>query len=136
MSAQFQRHQRLSSSELDPYSAAHVYYGDAHKQVRNNARVRTYSTQAISVARAPATMTVARRSSHDEQPLMPRKFLIPVEATLETLLAREDTDQNLQITIEDAGPKVRLLLGGTKLGRQLTVYTDPPRRNGSIERLQ
>lgn len=44
----------------------------------------------------------------DEQTLQPRKFLIPVKETLETLLAREDTDQNMQITIDDAGPKVNL----------------------------
>lgn len=36
-----------------------------------------------------------------------RKFLIPVETTLKELLAREDTDNNMQITIDDAGPKVR-----------------------------
>jgi len=47
----------------------------------------------------------------DEQTLQPRKFLIPVKETLETLLAREDTDQNMQITIDDAGPKVPLPLG-------------------------
>jgi neutral trehalase len=43
----------------------------------------------------------------DEQTVQPRKFLVPVESTLKTLLSREDTDQNWQITIEDAGPKVR-----------------------------
>lgn len=37
---------------------------------------------------------------------MPRKFIIPVEETLQRLLHREDTDQNMQITIEDMGPKV------------------------------
>lgn len=136
MSAQFQhkQHQRLSSSELDPYSAAHVYYGDAHKQIRKNAKVRTYSTQAASVARASATMTVVRRSSHDEQPLVPRKFLIPVDATLETLLEREDTDQNLQITIEDAGPKVRVRQKDS--GAQLTLSIDSPCGNGSFEWVQ
>ena len=42
----------------------------------------------------------------DEQTLQPRKFFIPVESTLKTLLSREDTDKNWQITIDDAGPKV------------------------------
>lgn len=37
-----------------------------------------------------------------------RKFLVDVDATLENLLAREDSDRNMQITIEDAGPKVRI----------------------------
>ena len=36
----------------------------------------------------------------------PRRFLVPVESTLKALLAREDTDNNMQITIDDKGPKV------------------------------
>lgn len=47
----------------------------------------------------------SRRFSHDERS-QPRKFVINVEATLKNLLQREDTDQNMQITIEDQGPKV------------------------------
>lgn len=43
----------------------------------------------------------------DEIPAQPRKFLIDVNATLQTLLEKEDTDKNMQITIEDVGPKVR-----------------------------
>lgn len=46
-------------------------------------------------------------SAVDEQPLKPRKFLIHVDRTLQSLLEREDTDNNMQITIEDDGPKVR-----------------------------
>lgn len=49
-------------------------------------------------------------SQTDEASLLPRKFLIDVDDTLEALLEREDTDKNMQITIEDAGPKVRLSL--------------------------
>lgn len=37
----------------------------------------------------------------------PRKFLIDIDETLHSLLQREDTDKNMQITIEDVGPKVR-----------------------------
>lgn len=37
----------------------------------------------------------------------PRRFLIQVEPTLKTLLSREDSDNNYQITIDDKGPKVR-----------------------------
>lgn len=40
-------------------------------------------------------------------PVQPRKFLIDIDATLERLLETEDTDKNMQITIEDVGPKVR-----------------------------
>ena len=43
--------------------------------------------------------------------------MVNVEATLKNLLQREDTDQNMQITIEDQGPKVRCdaasLMSGT-----------------------
>jgi len=42
----------------------------------------------------------------DETSAQPRKFLIDVDATLHDLLEREDTDRNMQITIEDVGPKV------------------------------
>lgn len=42
----------------------------------------------------------------DEKGLQPRKFFIPVQSTLRSLLAREDTDGNMQITIDDDGPKV------------------------------
>jgi alpha,alpha-trehalase len=35
-----------------------------------------------------------------------RRFLVSVDATLESLQAQEDTDGNMQITIEDNGPKV------------------------------
>lgn len=36
-----------------------------------------------------------------------RRFLIQVEPTLQSLQSQEDTDGNMQITIEDNGPKVR-----------------------------
>ena len=42
----------------------------------------------------------------DESTLPSRKFIVDVEATIRSLLAREDTDANEQITIEDGGPKV------------------------------
>lgn len=35
-----------------------------------------------------------------------RRFLIQVDPTLESLSKQEDTDGNMQITIEDHGPKV------------------------------
>lgn len=43
----------------------------------------------------------------DEVSLQPRRFLVQVDETLKTLLSREDSDGNYQITIEDKGPKVR-----------------------------
>ncbi|TAQ89389.1 hypothetical protein B7494_g2280 [Chlorociboria aeruginascens] len=50
-----------------------------------------------------------RRGSHDETTLFARKFLVQVDATLESLQKQEDTDNNMQITIEDSGPKVMSL---------------------------
>jgi len=38
--------------------------------------------------------------------MQPRRFLIQVDDTLQTLLSREDLDENYQITIDDKGPKV------------------------------
>ncbi|KAK4900913.1 alpha,alpha-trehalase nth1 [Elasticomyces elasticus] len=46
-----------------------------------------------------------RRTSHDAQGNAPRRFLCDVDETLKTLLMREDTDHNIQITIDDHGPK-------------------------------
>jgi alpha,alpha-trehalase len=46
----------------------------------------------------------------DEASGQPRKFLINVDETLEALLKQEDTDSNMQITIEDLGPKVGSLV--------------------------
>ena len=40
----------------------------------------------------------------------PRRFIVDVEETMRLVLEQEDTDGNMQITIEDAGPKVRLLV--------------------------
>jgi neutral trehalase len=42
----------------------------------------------------------------DDTTSEPRRFLIPVDSTLKSLLSREDTDQDIQITIDDNGPKV------------------------------
>jgi alpha,alpha-trehalase len=42
-----------------------------------------------------------------------RRFLIQVEPTLQSLQLQEDTDRNMQITIEDAGPKVGSVLAIT-----------------------
>ncbi|KAJ9643600.1 alpha,alpha-trehalase nth1 [Coniosporium apollinis] len=107
MTAQF-KPQRSSTNDFDPLAADHIYYGQSHKKGAGS-RSRTYSAIVDNNARNLTTTGLkeqARRSSHDEQTFQPRKFLIPVEATLKTLLSREDTDNNYQITIEDAGPKV------------------------------
>lgn len=43
--------------------------------------------------------------STDAQGSAPLQFQLDVDETLQTLLEREDTDHNIQITIEDRGPK-------------------------------
>ncbi|KZF19009.1 glycoside hydrolase family 37 protein [Xylona heveae TC161] len=110
MSASLGAPRRRTSSDLDPYSAAHIYYGDeAESLIRNHGRNRTYST-IVDSPQANTTRkelkTPIRRGSHDEKSFKPRKFLIPVESTLNSLLENEDTDRNWQITIDDYGPKV------------------------------
>lgn len=45
-----------------------------------------------------------------------RRFLVQVDATLESLKAQEDTDGNMQITIEDHGPKVLSLRTAASAG--------------------
>jgi hypothetical protein len=64
----------------------------------------------------------------------PRKFLIPVEATLKDLLEREDTDKNMQITIEDLGPKVKVLAQSNYVYINKWLGTLP--RYGSFKWLQ
>ncbi|PSN69130.1 glycoside hydrolase [Corynespora cassiicola Philippines] len=49
---------------------------------------------------------VHRRGSHDNLSAIPITYLVEVEATLETLMQREDTDEDEQITIDDDGFKV------------------------------
>ncbi|KAF1950624.1 neutral trehalase short isoform [Byssothecium circinans] len=101
---------RRASTVFDPYAAPHIYYGDNHD--RNHFRARTYSAAAdgpIVGGRNAAKVDKSlqyRRISHDEISIQPRRFLVQVEPTLKTLLSREDTDENYQITIDDKGPKV------------------------------
>lgn len=60
------------------------------------------------MVRICACTAIRLLTAADEQSLQPRRFLVQVEETLKTLLSREDSDGNYQITIDDKGPKVRL----------------------------
>ncbi|KAL3477139.1 trehalase-domain-containing protein [Aspergillus californicus] len=100
---------RRSSSGSDPFQNADVYYGDqgAASQMKNRRRalsstLKTFNTGDIQDLMGERN---ARRGSLDPTSGQPRKFLIDVEATLDSLLEREDSDRNMQITIEDVGPK-------------------------------
>lgn len=73
---------------------------------RETHRLIDYESQ-VDGKRDPSAFTAPnRRTSVDAQGGVPRKFLVNVQQTLDTLLSREDTDRNFQITIEDQGPKV------------------------------
>ncbi|KAK2806776.1 hypothetical protein FQN50_005638 [Emmonsiellopsis sp. PD_5] len=147
-----QRHS-FSSSDADPFSEPDIYYGDeqllrqqaqAHRRTLSTSLKRfDFSELHNFIGKIPS-----RRTSHDEH-THSRKFLIDVDATLETLLEREDTDRNYQITIEDAGPKVfavgtagsagynRFDLRGTymlsNLLQELTIAKDYGRKNIVID---
>ncbi|KAH3914979.1 trehalase [Parastagonospora nodorum] len=98
---------RRTSSVQDPLAHPHVYYGESHSRKHN--RARTYSANVDRSGRnAPLSegVSAGRRISHDEVSMQPRRFLIQVDETLQTLLSREDLDENYQITIDDKGPKV------------------------------
>lgn len=61
----------------------------------------------LSQVRVLRSNTVAEMFCSDETTLKTnRRFLIQVDPTLESLQSQEDTDGNMQITIEDNGPKV------------------------------
>ncbi|KAL2819521.1 trehalase-domain-containing protein [Aspergillus granulosus] len=105
----FSRHRRTSSGN-DPFQNPEVYYGDKEALERIKNRRRAFSSSLKSFNRQDLSDVLGdrstRRGSLDPTSGNPRKFLIDVEATLENLLEREDSDRNMQITIEDAGPKM------------------------------
>ncbi|KAI5284669.1 alpha,alpha-trehalase nth1, partial [Ascosphaera atra] len=102
------RRMTTASSDADPFSDPDIYYG--HEMgLRNEQRSRRAQSTNLKQfdmndIREYLGRGRQRRGSHDES-THPRKFLIDVDATLRTLLQREDTDNNMQITIEDLGPK-------------------------------
>ncbi|PGH04219.1 neutral trehalase [Polytolypa hystricis UAMH7299] len=98
------------SSEVDPFLDPDLYYGDEHileRHLKSHRRTLSSSLKRFEFQdlREFIGKIPSRRSSHDERSHS-RKFLLDVDATLETLLEREDTDRNMQITIDDEGPKV------------------------------
>ncbi|KAJ5125421.1 Neutral trehalase [Penicillium atrosanguineum] len=97
---------RQRAPSLDPFSHPDVYYGneDSRSRIRDRRRAFSVSVNKDYNSREDINLPL-RRGSHDEASGQPRKFLIKVDETLESLLKQEDTDQNMQITIEDLGPK-------------------------------
>ncbi|KAF2726209.1 glycoside hydrolase family 37 protein [Polychaeton citri CBS 116435] len=92
-----------TSYDISPFAPTHEYYAHEPDSSRFGvARARTFSddTQLWSTNE----WRQRRRLSQDALG-KPRRYLVNVKETLKTLLVREDTDNNVQITIEDAGPK-------------------------------
>ncbi|KAJ5574716.1 Neutral trehalase [Penicillium hetheringtonii] len=98
------------TGSIDPFSNSEIYYGKEDTMARVRDRKRAFSTSVNDNERDNIQDFLGtiptRRGSHDEASANPRKFLIDVEETLNSLLRQEDTDKNMQITIEDVGPKV------------------------------
>ncbi|KAB5539543.1 glycoside hydrolase family 37 protein [Coniochaeta sp. 2T2.1] len=102
---------------IDEYASvfddARTYYAsdERHINTRSGNRTRTYSQNSLMKQMERLGLKEPyRRGSHDESTLrQSRRFLIQVEPTLESLQSQEDTDGNMQITIEDNGPKVLTL---------------------------
>ncbi len=99
-----------SPNHLNVFEDARTYYAsdERHKHLRAGARTPTFLGVGLPEplpglgAKEPF-----RRRSHDGLGVKySKQFLIDVDATLETLQSQEDTDGNMQITIEDSGPKV------------------------------
>ncbi|EHA52473.1 alpha,alpha-trehalase nth1 [Pyricularia oryzae] len=93
------------------YDDAKTYYTseERHNNSRSGPRQRTYSQNSLlGQMERLGLKEPFRRGSHDESNHN-RRFLIQVDPTLESLKSQEDTDGNMQITIEDNGPKVLTL---------------------------
>ncbi|KAK5987473.1 Cytosolic neutral trehalase [Cladobotryum mycophilum] len=102
-------HQNRPSEDYGVFDDAKTYYASGERHAnRYGPRTRTYSQN--SLAKQLERLGIRdqfRRGSHDENTLdQNRRFLIQVDQTLEALKNQEDTDGNMQITIEDNGPKV------------------------------
>jgi alpha,alpha-trehalase len=105
--AQRQSGARGSTDDFGVFADAKTYY--TPNAGRHHTRNRSFSQNGLAqqMDRSLALNEPHRRGSHDESSRQhTRQFLVDVDHTLESLQAQEDTDGNMQITIEDAGPKV------------------------------
>lgn len=100
---------KRASDDLGVFDPAETYYASDERHAHKaGARTRTYSQNSLAKQLERIGLKEPyRRGSHDEAVSQGRRFLIDVESTLKSLQEQEDTDRNMQITIEDEGPKVR-----------------------------
>uniref|UniRef100_A0A0D2XNJ9 Trehalase n=1 Tax=Fusarium oxysporum (strain Fo5176) TaxID=660025 RepID=A0A0D2XNJ9_FUSOF len=100
-------HQPRGSDDLGVFDDAKSYYTEERHMNRAGPRTRTYSQNSLMHRFERVNLREPfRRGSHDENSQQNRRFLIQVDSTLESLSLQEDTDGDMQITIEDNGPKV------------------------------
>ncbi|KAM5352283.1 hypothetical protein ACJ41O_005006 [Fusarium nematophilum] len=100
-------HRSRGSDDQGVFDDAKTYYAEERHLNRAGPRTRTYSQNSLMRQFERIGLREPfRRGSHDENTQQSRRFLIQVEPTLESLQLQEDTDGNMQITIEDNGPKV------------------------------
>ncbi|KAG7135650.1 Neutral trehalase like protein [Verticillium longisporum] len=99
---------RGSSDEHGIFDDAKTYYTSERHNNRTGPRTRTYSQNGLLAQMERIGLKEPfRRGSHDEPSTSHgRRFLVNVQSTLDSLQEQEDTDGNMQITIEDEGPKV------------------------------
>ena len=71
----------------------------------------------------------------DETKQQPRTFFVDVEFTRNLLLSREDTDNNMQITIDDNGPKV-CCEDGRVNELEVNLHTGTCFTNGRLQRIK
>ncbi|KAM4066071.1 trehalase domain-containing protein [Hirsutella rhossiliensis] len=112
-------HRSSGSEDYGVYDDAKTYYASDERHTRRfGLRTRTYSQNNLHKQfERIESHGPFRRGSHDETTILHgRRFLIQVDATLESLRAQEDTDDNMQITIEDNGPKVLALRTAASAG--------------------
>ena len=119
MKSQFPALLRIQSNgeAHEPYASPAVYYGKGANDKHSLDSRRFSSSNAYTTGHGKPFLLEGevweqpkRRTSHDALSTIDRKFIIEVDATLKNLLEREDTDDNMQITIDDCGPKVKCSL--------------------------
>ncbi|KAL9617784.1 MAG: hypothetical protein Q9160_007438 [Pyrenula sp. 1 TL-2023] len=84
-----------SSSFSDPLASPQIYYGDEETQKRHLG----YR------ARSSSSVSNIKTNTDEVSTRVPRKYDLDVEIIRQRLLEREDTDGNVQITIDDGGPR-------------------------------
>ncbi|KAI5307168.1 alpha,alpha-trehalase nth1 [Ascosphaera pollenicola] len=95
-----QQSRSKSLTEADPFIDADVYYSTGSTFQSRARRAQSSVLKKFDINDLKEFLGIAPHES-----IQPRRFIIDVDSTLRELLEKEDTDQNMQITIDDLGPK-------------------------------